>query len=251
MLELDKIYNMDCLEGMKQIPDGTIDAVICDLPYGTTANKWDSVIPFDKLWAEYKRIIKPKGAIVLFGSEPFSSTLRMSNPKWYKYDWIWEKEEGVGFQLAKVRPMMKTENISVFCKGKCPYHTQMIKRDKPIKAGGNNMNIDVYNKFDPKEEYEGRLYFEKFPESIIEFSSRINPSDHFHPTQKPVDLLRYLVRTYTNEGDTVLDNCMGSGTTAIACIKERRHFIGFELSKEYFDKAVRRIKAEQAQLTLF
>ena len=251
MIELDTIYNCDCLEGMKQIPDGTIDAVICDLPYGTTACAWDSVIPFDKLWEQYRRIIKPSGAIVLFGSEPFSSALVMSNPKWFKHEWIWYKRFPGNFANAKIQPLRVHENISVFCKGKCPYHPQMIKRDKPIKVGGNNMNIDVYNKFDPKEEYEGRLYFEKFPESIIEFSSRINPSDHFHPTQKPVDLLRYLVRTYTNEGDTVLDNCMGSGTTAIACIKERRHFIGFELSKEYFDKAVRRIKAEQAQLTLF
>ena len=145
-MEIDKIYNMDCLEGMKQIPDGTIDAVICDLPYGTTANKWDSVIPFDKLWAEYKRVIKPKGAIVLFGSEPFSSTLRMSNPKWYKYDWIWEKEEGVGFQLAKVRPMMKTENISVFCKTSPNYYPIMEKLARPVRvkrAAGSNSNSDT------------------------------------------------------------------------------------------------------------
>ena len=249
MIKLDTIYNEDCLQGMKRIPDGSIDAVICDLPYGTTANKWDSVIPFDKLWAEYKRIIKPKGAIVLFGSEPFSSTLRMSNPKWYKYDWIWEKEEGVGFQLAKVRPMMKTENISVFCKTSPKYNPIMEKLARPVRvkrAARSNSNSDT----SPLAHAEERIseYSERYPVNILYFP---RDTDGFHPTQKPVDLLRYLVLTYTNEGDTVLDNCMGSGTTAIACIKERRHFIGFELSKEYFDKAVRRIKAEQAQLTLF
>ena len=157
MLELDKIYNMDCLEGMKQIPDGTIDAVICDLPYGTTACAWDSVIPFDKLWEQFKRVTKPNAAIVLFGSEPFSSALVMSNPKWFKHEWIWYKRFPGNFANAKIQPLRVHENISVFCKGKCPYHPQMIKRDKPIKVGGNNMNIDVYNKFDPKEEYEGRL----------------------------------------------------------------------------------------------
>ena len=250
MLELDSIYNMDCLEGMKQIPDGTIDAVICDLPYGTTHCSWDSVIPFDVLWTEYRRICKKNSPIVLFGQEPFSSALRMSNIKSFKYDWIWDKRFAGNFANAKIQPMKTHEIVSVFCDGRCPYYPIMIKRDEPIKAGGNKINVDIYNKFDPKPEHEGKIYYEKFPESIVCFTSR-DEDRGIHPTQKPIDLLRYLVLTYTNEGDTVLDNCMGSGTTAIACIKERRHFIGFELSKEYFDKAVRRIKAEQAQLTLF
>ena len=249
-IELDRIYNMDCLEGMKQIPDGTIDAVICDLPYGTTANKWDSVIPLDKLWAEYRRIIKSGGAIVLFGAEPFTSFLRMSNIDWYRYDWKWQKEQGTGGLKANYQPLRDYEDIAVFsdcpavyCPKPMRYYPQLAK-GKPytITRSGtsNNMHKNAGGTF----ENEGVRY----PKSVIYFPKE---TDHLHPTQKPVDLLRYLVLTYTNEGDTVLDNCMGSGTTAIACIKERRHFIGFELSKEYFDKAVKRIKAEQAQLTLF
>ena len=249
MIELDTIYNEDCLTGMQRIPDGSVDCIICDLPYGTTANKWDSVIPMDKLWEQYKRVIKPKGAIVLFGAEPFSSMLRMSNPKWYKYDWIWEKEEGVGFQLAKVRPMMKTENISVFCKTSPNYYPIMEKLARAVRvkrAAGSNSNSDT----SPLAHAEERVsvYSERYPVNILYFA---RDTDGFHPTQKPVDLLRYLVLTYTNEGDTILDNCMGSGTTAVACHREKRHFIGFELDKGYFDKAVKRIKLEQQQQTLF
>ncbi len=249
--QIDKIYNEDCLEGMKRIADGAVDCIITDLPYGTTACAWDSVIPFEPLWEQFKRVTKPNAAIVLFGSEPFSSALVMSNPKWFKHEWIWYKRFPGNFANAKIQPLRVHENISVFCKGKCLYHPQMIKRDKPIKAGGNNMNIDVYNKFDPKEEYEGRLYFEKFPESIIEFSSRANPSDHKHPTQKPVDLLRYLILTYSNEGDTILDATIGSGTTAVAALMEKRHFIGFETNKEYFDIAQGRIDQVLRNPTLF
>ena len=242
---------MDCLEGMKQIPDGTIDAVICDLPYGTTACAWDSVIPFEPLWEQYRRIVKPNGAIVLFGSEPFSTMLRMSNFDCWKYDWIWDKVSKQGILNANLRPLKQHEIISVFCFGKPPYYPQMVKIGKPRnKTSYNNRKGDgdgCYGKFDNIEVEPNNDYY---PSTILTFSNAVQ-LDKFHPTQKPVDLLRYLVLTYTNEGDTVLDNCMGSGTTAIACIKERRHFIGFELSKEYFDKAVKRIKAEQAQLTLF
>ena len=249
-MEIDKIYNMDCLEGMRQIPDGSIDAVICDLPYGTTANKWDSVIPFDKLWEQYRRIIKTGGAICLFGSEPFTTMIRMSNLEWYRYDWKWQKEQGTGGLKANYQPLRDYEDIAVFsdcpavfCPKPMRYYPQLVK-GKPytITRSGtsNNMHKNAGGTF----ENEGVRY----PKSIICFPKE---TDYLHPTQKPVDLLRYLVLTYTNEGDTVLDNCMGSGTTAIACIKAKRHFIGFELSKEYFDKAQRRIKAEQAQLTLF
>ena len=247
---------MDCLEGMKQIPDGTIDAVICDLPYGTTRNQWDSVIPLDKLWAEYRRIIKERGAIVLFSQQPFTSALIMSNPQMFKYEWIWEKENGSGFLNANYCPMKIHENVLVFSKSaacfvKNPtdamiYNPQFRKgrayRSKAISTS-KNYDAKAYKPFETIN--DGEHYH---PIDIVQFN---RDPDAWHPTQKPVDLLRYLVLTYTNEGDTVLDNCMGSGTTAIACIKERRHFIGFELSKEYFDKAVRRIKAEQAQLTLF
>ena len=245
-MEIDNIYNMDCLEGMKQIPDGTIDAVICDLPYGTTACAWDSVIPFDKLWEQYRRIVKPTGAIVLFGSEPFSSALRMSNIEDFGYDWIWQKQRPTNFYQVKWRPLKEHEIISVFYRHVPTYNPQGTK-PVHINSGRKQKSGNLYAK------YDGSGYIQTtgdYPRSILTFDTD-NDADRLHPTQKPVDLLRYLVLTYTNEGDTVLDNCMGSGTTAIACIKERRHFIGFELSKEYFDKAVRRIKAEQAQLTLF
>ena len=255
-MELDTIYNEDCLEGMKQIPDGTIDAVICDLPYGTTACAWDSVIPFDKLWEQYRRICKPNAAIVLFGSEPFSSALRMSNMDMYKYDWVWIKNRAAGFLEAKNKPMKAHETISVFsqgassngCKNRITYNPQGLQRTSILKTNGCH---NVYGNREGRK--AGSQFVQEstnYPTSVLSFDIELDAS-RWHPTQKPVDLLRYLVLTYTNEGDTVLDNCMGSGTTAIACIKERRHFIGFELSKEYFDKAVRRIKAEQAQLTLF
>ena len=244
-MEIDNIYNMDCLEGMKQIPDGTIDAVICDLPYGTTANKWDSVIPFDKLWTEYRRITKPNAAIVLFSQQPFTSALVMSNPQMFRYEWIWQKEQGTGFLNAKKMPMKEHENIMVFYRDLPIYNPIMKQGYEPY---GGTTKADTSSNYGSHGEVVKDNHGERYPTTIVQFD---RDTDKFHPTQKPVDLLRYLVLTYTNEGDTVLDNCMGSGTTAIACIKERRHFIGFELSKEYFDKAVRRIKAEQAQLTLF
>ena len=246
-IELNNIYNMDCLEGMKAIPDGSVDAIICDLPYGTTACAWDTVIPFDKLWEQYKRIIKPQGAIVLFGSEPFSTYLRMSNIDWFKYDWIWEKAEGANFQLVKYQPLKVHEIISVFSKGAHIYNPQGLKKATIVKSnkgkGGRLGHV-------ASEELRGGYIQEwtNYPRSIQNFDY---DSHRFHPTQKPVDLLRYLVKTYTNEGDTILDNCMGSGTTAIACIKENRNFIGFELNKEYYEKACKRVQAEQQQLKLF
>lgn len=238
---LDNIYNIDCLEGMKQIPDGSIDAIICDLPYGTTQNRWDSVIPFDKLWSEYRRVTKPNAAIVLFSQQPFTSALVMSNPQMFRYEWIWQKSRATGHLNAKKMPMKIHENVLIFYNALPTYNPQFTKGDPYVKYRethssnyGYQAGVVTVN--------EGIRY----PKDIIEFTSETNT---IHPTQKPVDLLRYLVLTYTNEGDTVLDNCIGSGTTAIACIKERRHFIGFELSKEYFDKAVRRVN-EQNQTTI-
>ena len=251
-MEIDNIYNMDCLEGMKQIPDGTIDAVICDLPYGTTVCKWDVVIPFDKLWEQYHRVCKPSAPIILFGVEPFSSHLRLSNLDEFRYDWIWEKTMFPNFMFVNKQPGRLHETISVFYAKQPTYNPQMEigtpyidKRTSRISQRGDDIGTLMGQTKKLPKDNKG----ERFPSTVIRFSN-VN-AETLHPTQKPVDLLRYLVLTYTNEGDTVLDNCMGSGTTAIACIKERRHFIGFELSKEYFDKAVRRIKAEQAQLTLF
>lgn len=245
-MELDRIYNMDCLEGMKQIPDGSIDAIICDLPYGTTACAWDSVIPFEPLWEQYKRICKPNAAIVLFGSEPFSTMVRMSNIKDYKYDWVWEKEQGVNQFLCKFQPLRIVENVMVFYADTCTYNPQMTKgaayvnsREVGCECYGEKKNVRTVNNG------------ERYPVNLLRFPRETNALVRFHPTQKPVQLLQYLVLTYTNEGDTVLDNCMGSGTTAIACIKEKRHFIGFELNEEYYNKACKRIKDEQSQLKLF
>ena len=247
MIELDKIYNEDCLIGMQRIPDGSIDAVICDLPYGTTSNKWDSVIPFDKLWEQYKRIIKPKGAICLFGSEPFSSALRMSNLKWYKYDWIWEKEQGGNFMLCKYQPYKVHEIVSVFSRCSHLYNPIMEKGDPYISGKGTSG--DNFNNVEKVQTVNNGT---RFPRSIQRFpTEKSDPTIHFHPTQKPVDLLRYLVLTYTNQGGVVLDNCSGSGTTAIACIREKRHFICFEKDETYWKKSVERVKNEQRQLTLF
>ena len=257
-MEIDNIYNMDCLEGMKQIPDGTIDAVICDLPYGvlngeSEGGSWDTIIPFEPLWAEYRRVCKPTAAIVLFAQGMFTADLMHSNPKMWRYNLIWKKgDRASGFLNANRMPLRNHEDIVIFY-DKLPTYNPQMRTGFPNHTrghGGGKLKNGCYGKFDPWARSEV-ITTEKFPLSIIDIAKEHDVNKQFHPTQKPVDLLRYLVLTYTNEGDTVLDNCMGSGTTAIACIKERRHFIGFELSKEYFDKAVKRIKAEQAQLTLF
>ena len=266
MMELDNIYNMDCLEGMKQIPDGTIDAVICDLPYGTTSCPWDSVIPFDELWREYNRITKPTAPIVLFGSQPFTSVMIMSNIKGFREELCWLKNKPATGYGKDQRHMKIHENIVVFSKsGDFTFNPQKwLVEDKEFLTQrktfleneyiGNNIYGATRRtrRGDDGTRYPISIVSAKTPHAPSYSKTYDNEVDiRIHPTQKPIKLLQYLVLTYTNEGDTVLDNCMGSGTTAIACIKERRHFIGFELSKEYFDKAVRRIKAEQAQLTLF
>jgi len=232
-----KLIQGDCLEVMKKIPDKSIDMILCDLPYGTTACKWDVIIPFEPLWKEYKRIIKDRGCIALFGSEPFSSYLRMSNIKQYKYDWIWKKERGVGFQIAKYRPMLETENISIFSKGTLNYHPQMILLDKPKKESfartkSGSSPLAHLNKGE-------RIATHRYPKSIIEIKRETRK---IHPTQKPVALLEYLIKTYTLEGETVLDNCMGSGSTGVACINTNRNFIGIEKDAEYFKIAKKRIK---------
>ena len=226
----------DCLEKMKDIPDGSIDMILTDPPYGTTACKWDSVIPFEPMWERINKLIKPNGAIVLFGSEPFSSALRMSNIKNYKYDWIWRKERGVGFQIAKYRPMMETENISVFSKGTLLYNPQMIALDKPKVerfASTKSDSSPLANLRIGK-----RIATHRYPKNIIEIKRDKNK---LHPTQKPVALLEYLIRTYTNDGETVLDFTMGSGSTGVACKNLNRNFIGIELDPDYFKIAEKRI----------
>lgn len=231
-----ELLNGDCLELMKNIPDKSIDMILCDLPYGTTHNKWDTIIPFDKLWAQYNRIIKDHGAIVLFSQMPFGASLIMSNPKMFRYEWIWEKNQAAGFLNAKKMPLRKHENILVFYKHLPTYNPQgLIKLDKPIQEEGSaNRNGKNYGVADKSFIRTHTNY----PTDIITFSKDAG----YHPTQKPVDLLEYLIKTYTNEGDLVLDNCMGSGSTGVACVNTNRDFIGMELNEEYFKIACERIE---------
>ena len=237
MLELNKVYLGDCLEVMKDIPDGSVDAIITDPPYGTTACKWDSVIPFEPMWEQLKRIIKPKGAIVLFGSQPFTSALIMSNPKMFKYEWVWEKQKPTNFYQCKLQPLKSHENIIVFSKERHTYLPQGTC-EVNIKSGRKNKSSNIYSK------YNGGDYIQKignYPRSV-QFIPTEGDKGRLHPTQKPVALLEYLIRTYTNEGETVLDFTIGSGTTAVAAINTGRNFIGIEKDQSYFDIANKRIK---------
>ena len=232
-----KLIHGDCLEEMKNIPDKSIDMILCDLPYGTTQNKWDSIIPLEPLWEQYKRIIKDNGAIVLFAQTPFDKVLGASNLKMLKYEWIWEKQQGTGFLNAKKMPLKKHENILVFYKKLPIYNPQMIGNEiRTKKRNKNGKTTDNYGKFtyDEQSTYVGR-----YPTSILSFD---RDKEKFHPTQKPVALLEYLIKTYTNEGQTVLDNCMGSGSTGVACVNTGRKFIGIEIDKKYFDISKQRIE---------
>ena len=226
----------DCLGRMKEIPDGSVDLVLTDPPYGTTACKWDSVIPFEPMWVELKRIIKPNGAIVLFGSEPFSSALRMSNIKQYKYDWVWDKKLPSGMQIAKYRPMQRHENIMIFCCDGTPNYY-------PIKTPQKERTGKIYSRSEtsPIKYDDGKLktYKDKNPQSILEFYKRDGVS--LHPTQKPVALLEYLIKTYTNENEVVLDFTAGSFSTGVACVNTGRSFIGVEMDEKYFNIGVNRI----------
>jgi len=228
---------------MKDIPDKSIDMILCDLPYGTTACKWDTIIPFEPLWEQYKRIIKDNSAIVLFGNQPFTSQLINSNLQMFKYEWIWDKHIPRGFQVAKYRPMSKHENILVFAKGKCNYYPIKTKRDKPVKVKnyGNSQSSPV--KYNDKKQ---RTYDTINPNTIIQGCWMANKGK-VHPTQKPVSLCEYLIKTYTQEGETVLDNCMGSGSTGVACVNTNRNFIGIELDDKYFKIAKERIESHKVQ----
>jgi site-specific DNA-methyltransferase (adenine-specific)/modification methylase len=258
MIELDTIYNMDCLEGMKMIPDGSIDAVICDLPYGvlnseSEGGSWDSVIPFDKLWEQYKRICKPTAAIVLFAQGMFTADLMQSNRKMWRYNLIWDKVRATGFLNANRMPLRNREDICVFYQQLGTYNPQMEalngrERNHPQGHGDHVEKNSCYGKVGRiNPTYEDK----KHPRSIIVKQAVHCNEGQFHPTQKPLDLLRYLVLTYTNPGDVILDNTCGSGTTCLAAALEHRHYIGFETDKTYFDKAVKRIKENTRQLTLF
>ena len=244
-MELNKIYNEECLEGMKKIEDKSVDMILCDLPYGTTACKWDTIIPFEELWEQYKRVIKDKGAIVLFGSEPFSSYLRLSNIKLYKYDLIWDKNKGAQPQLAKIQPMKSHENISIFGEGRITYNPQM-EKGKPYtrKNKGSSDKDNMIKTLKPITQINSGY---RYPKTIHKFSRDFSAQTRIHPTQKPIALFEYLIKTYSNEGETVLDNCMGSGTTAIACINTNRNYIGFELDEEYYNASLDRIKKHKEE----
>lgn len=229
----------DCLVHMQDIPDGSIDLVLTDPPYGTTACKWDTVVPFEPMWGQLKRIIKKNGAIVLFGSQPFTSALVMSNPKMFKYEWVWDKKNISNPFLARYQPLKQHENIIVF--GGKNYFPQMEKREIPRKYKDKYGGGEAFNKKGTGEkEYTLEA---KYPKSIIELSNA-EQKGKIHPTQKPIALMEYLIKTYTNEGETVLDFTMGSGTTGVACKHLNRNFIGIELDETYFKIAEKRINEE-------
>jgi len=227
----------DCLELMKDIPNGSIDMILADLPYGTTACKWDTIIPFEPLWEQYERIIKPNGAIVLFGSEPFSSIMRMSNLKNYKYDWVWNKKNSGGGLLAKKQPLKICEIVSVFSFGTHNYYPQMTEGKMRNKKSYGSKEGSVTGEIKAGNDKFNNLYF---PKNIIEFSNA-NQNGKEHPTQKPVALFEYLIKTYTDENALVLDNTAGSGTTAIACLKTNRQFIVMEKEQKYYDIILKRV----------
>ena len=237
-----KLYQGDCLEVMDELISLGVkfDAIITDPPYGTTSCKWDSVIPFDKIWEKINKLIKTNGAIVLFGNEPFTSKLICSNLKGFKYRWDWNKKIPSGMSYAKYRPMQQTEDICIFTKNgeKTIYNPQMIKRDKPIKSGGTKHSETAPIKYKDKD--FKKTYEYKNPITLIEFDKIRKGS--LHPTQKPVELLEYLIKTYTNENEVVLDFTMGSGSTGIACMNTNRRFVGIELEEKYFNIAVERLK---------
>ena len=247
----------DCLEVMKDIPDKSIDMILCDLPYGCgkTYNKWDKLIPVDKLWNEYNRIIKENSIVCLFSQEPFTSQLILSNLKKYRYKWIWKKESPLGFLNANYKPLGITEEICVFSnytvgsasKNKIRYNPQGVievnkqKRNNPKSTWRKNKGYSVGgNKLNSNEPFVQK--YTNYPVEIITFA---RDKEKLHPTQKPVALLEYLIKTYTNEGETVLDNCMGSGSTGVACMNTNRNFIGIELDEKYFEIARKRIEEQQ------
>jgi site-specific DNA-methyltransferase (adenine-specific) len=250
---IQNILHGDCLELMKNIPDGSIDMILCDLPYGTTACKWDVIIPFDKLWEQYERIIKKNGAIVLTASQPFTSALVMSNPKMFKYEWIWEKNTGSNFATLKKMPFKQHENIIIFGKGKILYNPQM-QYKKYNSINRLKYNIDCMLKGDTETNKHKRYYSEEMKNSNLRYPSSVQKFIRqmgLHPTQKPIALFEYLIKTYTNENDLVLDNCAGSGTTAIACLNTNRQFIVMEKEQNYFDIINKRVKEHIIQTKLF
>lgn len=229
----------DCLEEMPKIPDRSVDMILCDLPYGTTACKWDTIIPFEPLWKQYKRVIKDNGAIVLTATQPFTSALVMSQPKLFKYCWTWDKMTARGHLVAKIRPMQQTEDVAVFGINKIKYFPIMIQREKPIKGKECKRTEIMGGK---STGYE-KVYTHKYPKTLLQVKPEKNT---LHPTQKPVALFEYLIKTYTNEGDLVLDNCAGSGTTGVACQNLNRQFILIEKEEKFIEIIKNRLKLNKS-----
>ena len=238
---INKVHLGDCLELMKDIPDGSIDMILCDLPYGTTQNKWDTIIPFDKLWEQYERIIKQNGAIVLTSQSPFDKVLACSNLKLFRYELIWRKSRPSGHLNANRMPLKAHENILVFYK-KLPVYNKQMTKGKPnhVKDGSIRQTKATNNNYGSFENVAQKATDLKNPVSVLDFSQQ-DPNKIIHPTQKPVALFEYLIKTYTNEGDVVLDNCAGSGTTGEACINTNRKYILMEKEKKYFDIIIDRL----------
>lgn len=254
----DVILLGDCIDLLKEIPDGSVDAIVCDLPYGvlnkdSEGGKWDSVIPFGPLWEQYERVIKPNGAIVLFAQGLFTAKLILSNERLYRYSLVWDKCRATGFLNANRMPLRYHEDICVFYKSLPTYNPQMedLNGREPNHPQGNKEHAGTNRCYGAiKRTYDKRIFDKKYPRSIITIPSIHCNEGQQHPTQKPIALLRYLIRTYTNPGELVLDSCMGSGTTCVAAIKENRHYIGIEKDPKYFAVAEQRIKDENRQLKI-
>jgi site-specific DNA-methyltransferase (adenine-specific) len=240
-----KIYKGDCLELMKEIPDESIDFICCDPPYGTTSIKWDSVLDFNKMWDQYDRIIKPKGVMCLFGSQPFSAQLICSKLEWFRYELVWNKNKCGSPGLAKKRPMKTHENILIFYKNAGGTYNPQMTEGKPFKRKSKNKEGYVGKKNDhgyglkPRKEFENKGT--RYPKSILNISRNFSAQQQIHPTQKPVPLMEWLIKTYSNEGEIVLDNCMGSGSTGVAAVRLNRKFIGMEYDDQYFEICQERI----------
>lgn len=238
-----QLFRADCLEALPRVESGTVDLVLCDLPYGTTDCAWDTVIPFGPLWEQYRRVLKPRGAIVLMAAQPFATDLINSARKLFRYDLIWEKTAPVGFANCHRQPLRSHELILVFYRRQPTYNPQgLIRLEKPVRKGAKSKGGEVYGGLD-------KPYFQEYtnyPRSILRFPNRAER--RYHPTQKPVALMEYLVRTYSNPGELVLDNCMGSGTTALACLNAGRRFIGMEQDAKIFETACRRIGERVSEL---
>lgn len=245
-MKTNTIYNLDCLEGMKDIPDNFVDAIICDLPYGTTRNSWDSIIPFDALWNHYRRIIKNNGIIILFGQGMFTAKLMMSNPTWWRYNLIWNKTQPSGFLNARRMPLRAHEDICVFYKRLPSYNPIMTKGERKVSSAASKVKCVKTSNYGSHKliDYDSN---KRFPTSIIRVAKDIQHSA-IHPTQKPVALIEWLINTYTNKGDIILDNCSGSGTTAVACMNTDRRYICYEKEPTYYYLSIERIEKHKKEI---